>query len=59
MQNAIDFIGKFIRLIKGLIKDLITIVLGSPSGFKKDSISNTILIHVDSIENTKGILSGF
>ena len=49
MQNAVQFHQGIIGSIKGLIKDLIKVLQGSPSGFNRDSTSNAILIHVDSM----------
>ena len=59
MQNAMKFNQGIIRIIKGLVKDLVKILQGSPSRFNRDSTSNAILIHVDYMKITLRILGGF
>ena len=58
IQNTMEFYQKFMGILQELFKDPIKIQQGIPSASKRDSISNAVGFHMDSIEIPLIILYG-
>ena len=50
VQNTMEFYPEFIGILQELFKHPIKIQWGIPSASKRDSISNPVGFHMDSIE---------
>ena len=59
VQNTMEFYPEFIGILQELFKHPIKIQWGIPSASKRDSISNAVGFHMDSIEIPLRILYGF
>ena len=59
IQNTMEFYPKFIGIPQEIFRDPIKIQQGIPSASKRDSMSNAVRFHMDSIEIPLIILYGF